>query len=1349
MIREDGLGECKLQYAGGLSVVCEWPSRDAAAQNLNAQLETLKHWFSDLHLWEEGIIPQERLAWLEIDGLPIEAWNEHNFRNVASKFGRVLEVDDIAFDGSMTSTFGVLILTKQAEDVNSVVRIKVHNNLCKVKVIEDHNRSLELRSAPSFQSDYNSDGENLDQLIDDVSDTFSDDLVPESEMEDCRQVTNDFINNLWGDVQSDRVPMQPSRPTGRAHGEFPNPLSSALSSGKKMSNKSRKGVIFFGEGSPTSEVSRPEVAEEILDDHNKANFGEKIGITYENPEGDVARKGKWSGVDIKIGLLNIYGPHKKADKEILWRNLLNVISTQDCVWILLGDFNAVRRQEERSGTFFDSDEAACFNNFISCAGLHDIQFVGRRFTRFNKAGTKMSKLDRYLVSANFFNHWKDAMVYVLARSFSDHCPIMLKSGEVDYGPKPFKLFDHWLENEEFQNLVKVSWTSKEVAGTGDVVLKEKLKYLKHVIKSWTKEKLEARLKEKESILNALKGWDEKAEANLLTPGDVSKRENMLFELSQIEQKEASELKQKSRIRWAVEGDENSTFFHASVNHKWRSKQCKGLIHNGEWKEDPKEVMEVAKSHFAERFIEPSVMRPKFWSSNFKKLSSQDIHMIERPFSMEEIKEAVWDCDGSKAPGPDGFNFNFIKKFWEVIKKDIFAAVKNFERTKKLSRGCNASFLALVPKKDDPLLISEYRPISLLGCTYKVIAKLLAKRMAAVMDKLISSNQSAFLKNRQIVDSVLIANEIVHHAKKKGLKMLLFKVDFEKAFDSVNWDFLISIMKQMGFGHIWCDWIKGCLSSASVSVLVNGSPSSEFQMTRGLRQGDPLSPFLFLIIGEALQTMTKEACEKGLFKGIKLATNSENLSLIQYADDALFMGKWSTNSMRNLLNLLHCFNEVSGLKINISKSCLFGIGIRSEKVSEAARELKCQAGIIKQLEGIRRRFFWGITNNSKGICWVAWNKVMAEKEYGGLNIQSLKVKNLALLAKWLWRFLTTGDALWKSVIMELHGSLEKNPRPETDLSSPWKTIMKVNDEIENLGVELLSGFFRSTANGSPMTFWDLNWSASGPKLKEIFPRLYAKEVNKNIPFKDRWKCTSNKWHGSWEWRSSLRGRTLADLKNLEDLLNNMNFKTEGNDSWHWFLDPQGNFSVNKLSKLLQKQMRVTGSSNGGIKQWNPLVPIKINVFIWRMLHNALPSLINLQARGIQVESTNCVFCGLEREDLDHCLFRCCKVEVIWRKVWSWCKISAPRFDSVASFNNLLRFHGQDQVKTKIFHAISLVTLWAIWGWRNKVAHSDHDNIVKCLQEDIFPSVQRLAALWIVNRSPKAEICWRQWALSPSF
>lgn len=152
-------------------------------------------------------------------------------------------------------------------------------------------------------------------------------------------------------------------------------------------------------------------------------------------------------------------------------------------------------------------------------------------------------------------------------------------------------------------------------------------------------------------------------------------------------------------------------------------------------------------------------------------------------------------------------------------------------------------------------LGDYRPISLIGCYYKIITKVMAHRVKKVVGKLIGDVQNAFIEGRYILDGVLIANETMDFLKKTKKKSLIFKVDFEKAYDSLNWDFLSEIMRCMGFGSKWCKWVEACLQSASVSILVNGSPTKEFTMGRGVRQGDPLAPFLFILAAEGLNALT--------------------------------------------------------------------------------------------------------------------------------------------------------------------------------------------------------------------------------------------------------------------------------------------------------------------------------------------------------------------------------------------------------------------------------------------------------------------------------------------------------------
>lgn len=185
---------------------------------------------------------------------------------------------------------------------------------------------------------------------------------------------------------------------------------------------------------------------------------------------------------------------------------------------------------------------------------------------------------------------------------------------------------------------------------------------------------------------------------------------------------------------------------------------------------------------------------------------------------------------------------------------------------------------------------------------------------------------------------------MEYIRKGRKRCLVFKVDFEKAFDSISWDFLICIMRQMGFGEKWCKWIETCLRSASVSILINGSPTVEFQMSKGIKQGDPLSPFLFIIATKGLNVVMKEAISKGIFKGVKVGKDMVEISHLQYADDAIFLGERSRSNVRNLLGILKCFQWAFDLKINLSKSKLLGVGVQPSEVDSMAFWVGCKVGI---------------------------------------------------------------------------------------------------------------------------------------------------------------------------------------------------------------------------------------------------------------------------------------------------------------------------------------------------------------------------------------------------------------------
>ncbi|GJX67489.1 RNA-directed DNA polymerase, eukaryota [Tanacetum coccineum] len=427
--------------------------------------------------------------------------------------------------------------------------------------------------------------------------------------------------------------------------------------------------------------------------------------------------------------------------------------------------------------------------------LHDFALGGRRFTRYNKEGSKLSKLDRFPISSNFFTFWKNAKVTTLCREVSDHCPLMLLEDPMDFGPKCFKLFNHWMEEDGFNKVIEAPWASGDYSGSADIVLKNKLKQLKVDIKSWWRDLSEKNRSKKKDIQSRLDEWDAKAEAGILTSLDCLKREEDLMVLNRLEQNEKDSLKQKSRVKWAIEGDENTKIFHSIVNKKGRRNQINGLNINGNWVENPSAIYSEATNHFSNRFHDPQPNRPKFKCALFWQLDQHDKCFLDSSFTLDEVKEAVWNCCGSKSLGSDGLNFKFIKRYWDIINIEFFNFIKYFEKYGCLAKGYNASFIVLIRKTLDQLDLQDYRPISLIGCMYKVLSKLLASHLSKVIHKLISPNQSTFLAGRQILDGSLITNEIINVASKEKLRLLLFKVDFEKAFDNVNWNFLIDTMAQ--------------------------------------------------------------------------------------------------------------------------------------------------------------------------------------------------------------------------------------------------------------------------------------------------------------------------------------------------------------------------------------------------------------------------------------------------------------------------------------------------------------------------------------------------------------------------
>jgi len=300
-----------------------------------------------------------------------------------------------------------------------------------------------------------------------------------------------------------------------------------------------------------------------------------------------------------------------------------------------------------------------------------------------------------------------------------------------------------------------------------------------------------------------------------------------------------------------------------------SNGIKVLKVDNDWVFGVNEIRKVVVDYFKNHVKGAEWERPKLDRVTFASTSDVDNDFLVSPFSLEEIELVVKQSDGNKSPNPDGFNFVVFKDFWYLMKNEVRIFFDQFFGNEVLPRCLLSYFVTLIPKVKGPSSLKDFRPISLLGSLYKILAKVLAGRLSKVMSSVISKSQSTFLKGRQLVDGVMIVNEVVELARLRNRECLILKVDFEKAYDSMDWNFLEYMLKRVGFVGKWIAWMKACVFGGSMSILVNGCPTEEIDIKRGLKQGDPLAPFLFLLVAEGFSGLMENAVNRNLFKGFQV------------------------------------------------------------------------------------------------------------------------------------------------------------------------------------------------------------------------------------------------------------------------------------------------------------------------------------------------------------------------------------------------------------------------------------------------------------------------------------------------
>jgi hypothetical protein len=381
------------------------------------------------------------------------------------------------------------------------------------------------------------------------------------------------------------------------------------------------------------------------------------------------------------------------------------------------------------------------------------------------------------------------------------------------------------------------------------------------------------------------------------------------------------------VHWLKEGERNTKFFHRTVIQRRHTNKITHLISNdGDVVHSHEDMENTLISHFQNLLTEPRADRQEAISKITRHVPSlvtpeQNAGLL-RPITIEEVDQALQETPKDKAPGPDGFTSDFFHHCWPLIRTEVWEIIEDSRASGQILQALNATFLTLIPKEGQAHHPKQFRPIALCNVIYKLLTKVIARRLKPILPTIISPEQSGYVEGRQILDSVILAHEVIHSLQKTKTPGMLLKLDLSKAFDKISWDYMRAMLLAFGFDQCWVTWIMNLTSSAFFSLLVNGVPSRPFSPSRGIRQGDPLSPFLFIIMAEGLSRSIHAAIESKLLTGLPLHGISPPISHSQFVDDTLLMGSPTVREANSISDLLQTFSDASGLDCNKEKSQIF-------------------------------------------------------------------------------------------------------------------------------------------------------------------------------------------------------------------------------------------------------------------------------------------------------------------------------------------------------------------------------------------------------------------------------------------
>jgi hypothetical protein len=1071
-----------------------------------------------------------------------------------------------------------------------------------------------------------------------------------------------------------------------------------------------------------------------------------------------------NATDLDFFLTNVYGPSDHAYSNDFLQSIREVQNIVSGPWILLGDFNLVRGPADKSNGQFNASLAGAFNQAIQDILVSEIPLSDRRFTwSNNQAFPILARLDRVFTNVALDLATPLAHLSSLPKPTSDHTPLLLSLTSNIPKTESFKLDNYLLKNTNFLSYVTSAWQQAAIYNDVTGQLVARLKAARAAAKVWKR-----RYRAPPQILQNCKFiihlFDYFEESRNLSSSEFQVRQQARDRLYEETRARAAYWRQRSKQKAISEGDANTSYHHAHATNRMRRKFIRLVKVN-----DQQIVSHAGKTQALSAFFRSIIGVPGQAAAMdlqplFAGLPSPTSG-LSREFSEAELKQAVHQMNQLSAPGPDGFGPAFFSVAWPTVRSQMLAFADAFFHGVADLERINRSYMVLLPKKQDAVDVDAFRPICLQNCALKIITKALTTRLQLEIPNLIDIHQTGFVKGRSISDTFVYALELVQTCHKRRKPAIVLKLDFAKAFDTVNWVGLNSVLQARGFDHKWIGWINSLLSSSKSAVLVNGYPGPWISCKRGLRQGDPLSPYLFILVAETLQRMITNAVEVRHPTDLNLPC-----AVLQYADDTLIVFKAETTAAIRLKEILDQFAAMSGLHINFAKSTLVPIHADIQLVEQCVHILGCSKGNFPQQ-------YLGLPLSTHKLPASAFSiyihktdKFLASWQADLLNpmgrtvlvnsvldsilvylMSSLQLPASALHAmdKKRRAFLWSGDksgtsspagclVAWTKVcnprdlgglgvrdlgIQNICLLLKLLHRLHCPLSSAWAQWVQRRASVLTLNGDLHGdhwGTLRAIiplyqaitsvmlGDGKCTSFWNDVWFQDEP-LADRFPALLS---HCNLKQASVWEIKTTGLLPTLVPR--LSSTAEQELQLALPIIDQINLSAEQDKRSSPFFRPDNSLDSGALYKMIKARGQEDSPKAKFV--WKSLAPPRVQLFLWLLTQRKIQCRLVLLRKGI-VGSAICEICNAADESPEHIIHGCCLGRGVWTSLNLLSMISVD-------MNDLHSVQAHSPQPLPELPSFVALICWQIWKARNaRVFRNEMKTVSQVLQECLS-----VASLW---------------------